>query len=491
MKKDKKLFLVIGIIVVVVALVISLVFTFSSNSLKKYDNHMITAQNYISKKDYKKAEASYLAAIKVKPKKAEPYLKLADFYVYNDETDKAISILDQGIKNTWFDNKKKLEDKKAQVINGESIYGNGLRYIVYGDDLYYVAVYYGSKDGVPKVVKQDKNGKEKTLYKLKLTNKEKEDRGSTSNASICIVNGRLYYISSLELVSFDLNGKDKKYYDIDKLWGEGSKFDGSVTLLNIKNNQIAINLKTGNDGMIYSIDTLTQKESLIKKHAISGATLSDELYYFDTSKCSADHMVIGCYNLSTKNDKEIASFNTDIFLEESDSSSNEYLPDYYWCIERLNNSICFSCFSDYKDNVVGRMFYYAHMNMDGSGLTIDYTSHNRWTTAALRTINGEIEYAEKTQTLYSLTGSVEGYEVLANKYYIREDEHIFSCFNRETDEELFSLNLYELVGYKKEPNMLTFEHYDGRYVYFQVLEDDWAHYQYDTKKKTIKLIWKQ
>ena len=61
--------------------------------------------------------------------------------------------------------------------------------------------------------------------------------------------------------------------------------------------------------MIYSIDTLTQKESLIKKHAISGATLSDELYYFDTAKCSADHMVIGCYNLSTKNDKEIASFN--------------------------------------------------------------------------------------------------------------------------------------------------------------------------------------
>jgi len=39
--------------------------------------------------------------------------------------------------------------------------------------------------------------------------------------------------------------------------------------------------------------------------------------------------------------------------------------------------------------------------------------------------------------------------------------------------------------------MLTFEHYDGRYVYFQVLEDDWAHYQYDTKKKTVKLIWKQ
>lgn len=73
MKKDKKIFLVIGIIVIVIALVISLVFIFSSNSLKKYDNHMITAQNYISKKDYKKAEASYLAAIKVKPKKAEPY----------------------------------------------------------------------------------------------------------------------------------------------------------------------------------------------------------------------------------------------------------------------------------------------------------------------------------------------------------------------------------------------------------------------------------
>lgn len=188
MKKDKKIFLVIGIIVVI-ALVISLVFTISSKSLKKYDNHMVTAQNYISKKDYKKAEASYLAAIKVKPKKAEPYLKLADFYVYNDETDKAVSILDQGIKRTWLNNKKKLEDKKSQVINGESVYGNGLQYIVYGDDLYYVAVYHGPNDGVPKIIKQDKNGKEKILHKVKLTKEEIEKSVGTSNASICIVNG--------------------------------------------------------------------------------------------------------------------------------------------------------------------------------------------------------------------------------------------------------------------------------------------------------------
>ena len=196
-------------------------------------------------------------------------------------------------------NKKKLEDKKSQVINGESVYGNGLQYIVYGDDLYYVAVYHGPNDGVPKIIKQDKNGKEKILHKVKLTKEEIEKSVGTSNASICIVNGRLYYISSFELVSFDLNGKDKKYYDIDKLWGESSKFDGSVTLLNIKNNQIVINLITDDDGMIYSIDTLTQKEKLIKKHAISGATLSDDLYYFDTAKGSTNHMVIGCYNLST------------------------------------------------------------------------------------------------------------------------------------------------------------------------------------------------
>lgn len=483
MKKDKKIFLVIGIIVVVIALVISLVFTISSKSLKKYDNHMVTAQNYISKKDYKKAEASYLAAIKVEPRKAEPYLKLADFYVYNDETDKAISILDQGIKKAWFKNKKKLEDKKAQVINGESVYGNGLRYIVYGEDLYYVAVHYGSKDGEPKIIKQDKNGKEKVLHKVKLTKKEIEDPESTPNASICIVNGRLYYISSLELVSFDLNGKDKKYYDIDKLWDEDSKFDGSITLLNIKNNQIVINLKTGNDGMIYSIDTLTQKETLIKKHAISGATLSDELYYFDTAMCSADHIVIGCYNLSTMNDKEITSINTDIFLEELADPYRGDIPQEYWCIERLNDSICFSCISNNKDNI-----YYAHMNLDGSDLTIYCNDSHSLGDA--RTINGEIEYAKKYFPLFQLpTGSIEGYEVLANKYYVQEDEHIFSCFNRETEEELFSLNLYKLAGCKKETSWLLFENYDGRYVYFEVLDDDWAHYQYDTKTKTVRLIW--
>lgn len=492
MKKDKKLFLVIGIIVVVIALVISLVFVFSSNSLKKYDNHMITAQNYISKKDYKKAEASYLAAIKVEPRKAEPYLKLADFYVYNDETDKAISILDQGIKKSWFNNKKKLEDKKAQVINGESVYGNGLQYIVYGDDLYYVAVYHGPNDGVPKIIKQDKNGKEKILHKVKLTKEEIEKSVGTSNASICIVNGRLYYMSSFELVSFDLNGKDKKYYDIDKLWGESSKFDGSVTLLNIKNNQIVINLITDDDGMIYSIDTLTQKEKLIKKHAISGATLSDELYYFDTAKGSTSHMVIGCYNLSTLNDKEITTINTDIFLEELAYPSNEDLPKYYGCIEKLNDSICFSCFGEYAGIGCGYRWYFAHMNMDGSDLTVDWADYNWFSHAGLRTIDGEIEYKKVRMQFYSSTGSLGGYEILANKYFITdEDEGVCTCFNRETDEKLFSLNLCKVAGYKKEDYGVRCEDYDGRYIYFVIYGDDFGHYQYDTKTKTVKLIWRE
>ena len=99
MKKKKITTISIAIIVIVVALIISLIFVFNKTGTKSYDSKLEEAQSYVVKMDYKKAEAAYLAAIKVSPKKTKAYLGLANVYMSDGKEEKAISILEQGYKN--------------------------------------------------------------------------------------------------------------------------------------------------------------------------------------------------------------------------------------------------------------------------------------------------------------------------------------------------------------------------------------------------------
>ena len=104
-KNNKMIATAVVIILLIIAIIISLVFVFNNrHSAKAYNNKLEEAQKYVSKLDYKKAEAAYLAAIKVSPKKAKAYLGIADVYMSDGKEEKAISILEQGYKNV--DSKK-------------------------------------------------------------------------------------------------------------------------------------------------------------------------------------------------------------------------------------------------------------------------------------------------------------------------------------------------------------------------------------------------
>ena len=138
MKKKKITAISIAIIVIVVALIISLIFVFNKTGTKSYDSKLEEAQSYVVKMDYKKAEAAYLAAIKVSPKKTKAYLGLANVYMSDGKEEKAISILEQGYKNVDSkEDKQEILNKKNDIKKNHGVINNGGDYVTYNGKSYY------------------------------------------------------------------------------------------------------------------------------------------------------------------------------------------------------------------------------------------------------------------------------------------------------------------------------------------------------------------
>lgn len=117
MKKDKKNYIfIIMIFLIIIAIVVSLVFVFSNDNIKDYENKLESAQKYVEDMDYKRAESLYLEAIKIDPNKKTAYLKLADVYIKDNKTEKAIEILEKGMKKISKKEKKALEEKLEQLV---------------------------------------------------------------------------------------------------------------------------------------------------------------------------------------------------------------------------------------------------------------------------------------------------------------------------------------------------------------------------------------
>ena len=127
-KKQKSMKLLVPIIAVVIAIVISLVFVFNRKDTKEYDNRLEQAQKYVEEMDFKRAETAYLEAIKIDSKQPKAYLKLADVYVADEQADKAIKILNKGLKNVDKDNQKEIREKKKKIekqTQNQDVINNG------------------------------------------------------------------------------------------------------------------------------------------------------------------------------------------------------------------------------------------------------------------------------------------------------------------------------------------------------------------------------
>ena len=181
-KNNKMIATAIAIILLVIAIIISLVFVFNKTETKSYDSKLEEAQSYVVKMDYKKAEAAYLAAIKVSPKKAKAYLRLANVYMSDGKEEKAISILEQGYKNVDSkEDRQEILNKKNDIKKNHGVINNGGDYVTYNGKSYYWE-YHGNSfihpdtpdievgqlvfydKAVNDLICEDENGNKKTIF---------------------------------------------------------------------------------------------------------------------------------------------------------------------------------------------------------------------------------------------------------------------------------------------------------------------------------------
>lgn len=236
MKKKSIIISSIAVIAIVIAIAISLVFAFNHKDTKAYDSKLEQAQKYVTKLEYKKAEAAYLEAIDIDPKQSKAYVQLADVYMDNGHEDKAIEILDNGSNKVDRSNKDAIDKKKKEINkrikSNKTVINNGSKYVTYKDKSYYWE-YTGASFGERyfsddfdysynysyvdyndnNLVSVDKNGTKKTIYT------------GNGHGNIWIRNDRLYLFNyrrsqDSECFSIKLDGTDKQEYDMNTIYAE-------------------------------------------------------------------------------------------------------------------------------------------------------------------------------------------------------------------------------------------------------------------------------
>ena len=347
-KNNKMIATAIASIFLVIAIIISLVFVFNKTGTKSYDSKLEEAQSYVVKMDYKKAEAAYLAAIKVSPKKTKAYLGLANVYMSDGKEEKAISILEQGYKNVDSkEDKQEILNKKNDIKKNHGVINNGGDYVTYNGKSYYWE-YHGNSfrhpdtrdvdegnllnydNAVNDLVCADENGNKKTIF------------SGYSSGDIWIFSNRIFIegdaddgwsIYSMNLDGTDLNEMD----DYDYIIGICDK------------------------GLIFT------------NHYISGYLMTSDLkkkLLFEGDFICADEDVIYFTSYSS-NRTTLKSIDTN-GENETTLVQMEYL-DTVNCLQVIGNDIYFQ-YSDFYSSKI------AKVKKDGTGFTdLEDNSTNKFT----------------------------------------------------------------------------------------------------------------
>ncbi len=173
--------------------------------------------------------------------------------------------------------------------SGYEVLGWGQTLSIYKDKIYYiknkvVTDVYGSSTEAVGIAKMDLNGKNK-----KDINKMPSD-SSSYYRDLTVVNGRIYYIDSKysgKLISTNMSGKDKKFYDgIDSYWSG----------LKVAGNKIYY---MDQGCRIYYFDTKSKKKkqvcSIPNGDGNFSGVIGENVYYY-----CYDKQATYCYNMSAK-----------------------------------------------------------------------------------------------------------------------------------------------------------------------------------------------
>ena len=137
-KKGRKMIIILlGICVLAIAILIAVFSILKQRKEKMFASNIEAGNNYLEQLDYEKAEDSFLQAIKINPKEKEPYAKLSELYIANDEVEKAQNIVAQAIENIPKEDKKEFQTKQEEWKNLED-YTWVVNPEIEADDIYYL-----------------------------------------------------------------------------------------------------------------------------------------------------------------------------------------------------------------------------------------------------------------------------------------------------------------------------------------------------------------
>lgn len=400
MKKKKITAISIAIVVIVVALIISLIFVFNKTGTKSYDSKLEEAQSYVVKMDYKKAEAAYLAAIKVSPKKAKAYLSLANIYMSDGKEEKAISILEQGYINVDSkEDKQEILNKKNDIKKNQGVINNGGDYVTYNGKSYYWE-YHGNsfydpepqniEDGqllfydnaVNDLICEDKNGNKETIY------------SGYAAGNIWIFGNRIFIEKHIDdedfdetdwIISIKLDGTDQKEVGgYDSIYGVCDK--GLIL--------------TGNEPLGYLLTSDLKEELLFEGYFIG---IDDNVIYF--TSFNSTPTTLKSIDSNGENETTLAQIGY-----QDENSLAQIGPYMVNSLQVIDNDIYFQYGQlDHGGKV-------AKVKKDGTGFTVlDDSSINKFT--AYKEKNGKVtfKYGGALNEPFEEEGSVYAYTDKSSK----------------------------------------------------------------------------
>lgn len=390
MKKKKITAISIAIIVIVVALIISLIFVFNKTGTRSYDSKLEEAQSHVVKMDYKKAEAAYLAAIKVSPKKAKAYLGLANVYMSDGKEEKAISILEQGYKNVDSkEDKQEILNKKNDIKKNHGVINNGGDYVTYNGKSYYWEYHENSfydpepqniEDGqlllydnaVNDLICEDKNGNKETIY------------SGYAAGNIWIFSNRIFIEKHIDdedfeetdwIISIKLDGTDQKEVGgYDSIYGVCDK--GLIL--------------TGHEPLGYLLTSDLKEELLFEGYFIG---IDDNVIYF-----------------TSENDRTPTTLKSIDSNGENETTLAQIAPYWVNSLQVIDNDIYFQYGQPDHGGKV------AKVKKDGTGFTVlDDSSINKFT--AYKEKNGKVtfKYGGALNEPFEEDGSVYAYTDKSSK----------------------------------------------------------------------------
>jgi hypothetical protein len=110
----KKLILILSCILVVLigaGAILGIVMLNSDSGNDKYRKKLSAANKYVQEENWEDAIVAYLDVIDLNKKSEDAYLRLAEIYLYQGDTDKAKAILEEGIANTGSQKIQEMYDK--------------------------------------------------------------------------------------------------------------------------------------------------------------------------------------------------------------------------------------------------------------------------------------------------------------------------------------------------------------------------------------------